>query len=71
MTPNVQALQVFYGTLPIIGVILAALWTNNKRIDDLKDSLTGQISGLREFIRSEVKRLEDRIERLERPVLRG
>lgn len=71
MNPNVQALQVFYGTLPIIGVILAALWTNNKRIDDLKDSLTGQISGLREFIRSEVKRLEDRIERLERPVLRG
>lgn len=60
-----------YGTIPLIGAILIAIWTNNKRIDDLKDNLTSQIDGLREFIRSEVKRLEERIERLEHPLLRG
>lgn len=41
-----------------LSYLAAALW-QNKRIDDLKD-----------FIRSEIKRVEDRIERLERPVLR-
>jgi hypothetical protein len=32
--PNSQALQAFYGTLPLVGAILLANWSNNKRLDD-------------------------------------
>jgi hypothetical protein len=75
MKPNVEALQVFYGSIPVIATILIALWSNNRRIDDLRDSfsklLKSEIDGLREFIRSEIRRLEDRIERLEHPIVRA
>lgn len=33
--PTGQALQVFYGTLPLVAAILLANWNNNKRLDDL------------------------------------
>ena len=75
MKPNIEALQVFYGSIPVIVTILIAVFSNNKRlddlgkrIDDLRDSfgkqLASEIGGLREFIRSEIRRLEDRIERI-------
>ena len=69
-----------------MATILIAIWSNNHRIDDLRSDLNKRIddlrsdvirqiqtldSSLKEFIRSEVRRLEERIERLERPVLRG
>lgn len=78
MNANNQALQVFYGTIPLIVVILLAIWINNKRIeelskriDDLRSYMTSEIASLREFIRSEIRRVEDRIERLEHPILRS
>lgn len=68
----------------------------NKRIDDLRNELTGRFSDtnsrlgdmnnrishlevgvdrrfsdLRDFIHSEIRRVEDRIDRLERPILRS
>lgn len=76
--PDSQALQVFYGSIPLIVVILLAIWINNqrigelsKRIDDLRAYMTSEIASLREFIRSEIRRLEERIERIEHPILRG
>jgi hypothetical protein len=44
--PTVQTLQVFYVTLPLIAVILLAMWNNNKRIDDLKTSVNKRIDDL-------------------------
>jgi Tfp pilus assembly protein PilN len=50
----------------------------DKRIDDLRAEMNarfGEIShrfdDLKDWIRSEVKRLEDRIERIEHPVVKG
>jgi hypothetical protein len=43
----------------ILGVFYQTHHFDNKRFDDLKD-----------LIKSEIKRLEDRIERLEHPVVR-
>jgi tetrahydromethanopterin S-methyltransferase subunit G len=39
MLPSDNALQVFYGTLPVVGAILLANWNNNKRLDDLNKRL--------------------------------
>jgi len=44
--PTVQALQVFYGTLLLVGTILLAMWNNNKRIDDLKTAINKRIDDL-------------------------
>ena len=97
--PNSQALQIFYGTIPLIATIFLAIWINNqrigelskriddssrrfddfsrrfddftKRIDDLRTYMASEIVSLREFIRSEIRRLEQRIERIEHPIVRG
>jgi hypothetical protein len=54
--------------------VLVGVITNNKRIDDLRASLTGQINDLRSDLVARIEGLEkrviDRIERLERPVLK-
>jgi hypothetical protein len=53
----------------------------DRRIDDLRDSMTSRIDDLRDtmskrfddsndLLRSEVKRLEDRLVRLEHPIVR-
>lgn len=63
-------------------ITIFMMWSSNKRmdelskrIDDLRDSFTkllsSEIGGLREFIRSEIRRLEERIQRLETPIVRG
>jgi hypothetical protein len=44
--PTSQALQVFYGTLPLVATILLSMWNNNKRLDDLKTSLNKRIDDL-------------------------
>jgi hypothetical protein len=46
IVPNDSALQVFYGTLPVVAAILLANWNNNKRLDDLKTSLNKRIDDL-------------------------
>jgi hypothetical protein len=53
----------------------------DRRIDDLRDSMTARIDDLREtmnkrfddlhdLLKSEVKRLDERLERLEHPIVR-
>jgi predicted nuclease with TOPRIM domain len=37
----------------------------DRRIDDLRDSMTKRFDDLRDLLKSEVKRLEDRMERLD------
>ncbi len=39
-------MQVFYGTVPLVGAILLAIWSNNKRLDDLKTSIDKRIDDL-------------------------
>ena len=43
----------------------------NRRIDDLRSEMVARFDGLRDLLHSEIKRVEDRIERLEHPVARG
>jgi hypothetical protein len=49
--PNPQALQVFYGTVPLVAAILLAIWSNNKRLDDVNKRIddlnkrTGDLKG--------------------------
>ena len=53
MQPTNAALQVLYGTLPLIGAIMLAAWTNNarlsdmsKRMDDLREAIGKRIDDL-------------------------
>jgi hypothetical protein len=43
----------------------------NRRIDDLRSEMNARFAALYELLKSEVKRLEDRLERIERPTVRG
>jgi hypothetical protein len=43
----------------------------NRRIDDLRSEMNARFAALHELLKSEVKRLEDRLERIERPTVRG
>ncbi len=65
----------------IVGGYLLGIYFQNRRIDDLRDSMNRRFDDLREtmnkrfddlhdLLKSEVKRVEERIERLEHPVVR-
>jgi hypothetical protein len=43
----------------------------NRRIDDLRSEINARFAALYELLRSEIKRLEDRLDRIERPIVRG
>jgi Tfp pilus assembly protein PilN len=43
----------------------------DKRIDDLRTELNHRFDDLKDWIRSEVQRLEGRIEQVEHPVVKG
>ena len=43
----------------------------DKRIDDLRAELNHRFDDLKDWIRSEVQRLEERIEHVEHPVVKG
>jgi hypothetical protein len=71
--PTDSALQVFYGTLPVVGAILLANWNNNKRLDDLKTSLNKRMDDLASQmttgfgdVKASLARLETRVSDLER-----
>ena len=49
----------------IVGGYLLGIFFQNRRIDDLRDSMNKRFDDLRDLLKSEVKRLEDRIGRLE------
>ncbi len=42
----------------------------DKRIDDLRADMNTRFADLKDWIRSEVRRIEDRLERLEHPLVR-
>ena len=44
--------------------------SKNRRIDDLRDSMNKRFDDLRDLLKSEVKRIEDRLDRLEHPIVR-
>lgn len=65
----------------IVGGYLLGIYFQNRRIDDLRDSMNRRFDDLREtmnkrfddlhdLLRSEVKRIEERLERLEHPIVR-
>jgi hypothetical protein len=65
----------------IVGGYLLGIFFQNRRIDDLRDSMNRRFDDLREtmnkrfddlhdLLRSEDKRLEDRLDRLEHPIVR-
>lgn len=58
-------------TLPLIVTIFVAVWIGNHQLEVFSKHIDERFNDLREFIRSEIKRLEDRIERLEHPILRS
>ncbi len=43
----------------------------NARIDDLRSELNARFAALHELLKSEIKRLGDRLDRIERPIVRG
>jgi len=70
--PNSQALQVFYGVLPVVAAILLAHWNNNKRleelskrIDDLNASLSARITDLKSSTEQRFNRIDDRLDKIE------
>lgn len=54
----------------IVGGYLLGIFLQNRRIDDLRDSMNKRFDDLRELLKSEVKRIEERFDRLEHPIVR-
>jgi hypothetical protein len=65
----------------IVGGYLLGIFFQNRRIDDLRDSMNKRFDDLREtmnkrfddlhdLLKSEVKRVEERLDRLEHPIVR-
>ncbi len=71
--PTAEALQVFYGTVPLVAAILLTNWNNNKRMDDLKTSLNKRIDDLASTVntgfsdvKTSINKLETRVSDLEK-----
>jgi len=65
----------------IVGGYLLGIYFQNRRIDDLRDSMNRRFDDLRDsmnkrfddlhaLLKSEVKRLDERFDRLEHPIVR-
>jgi chromosome segregation ATPase len=54
----------------IVGGYLLGIYFQNRRIDDLRDSMNKRFDDLRDLLKSEVKRLEETISRVEARVER-
>jgi hypothetical protein len=63
--------------LVLLGILLGVLYNNrsithlDKRIDDLGRHQEARHNDLKDFFRSEIRRVEDRIGRLEQPIVRS
>jgi predicted transcriptional regulator len=68
MMPNLQALQVFYGTIPLIAIFLVAVWTNNKRLDDLRSDVNARIEQIGTRFADLEKRLSEKIDAMDKRV---
>jgi len=44
------------------------MFFQNRRIDDLRDSMNKRFDDMRDLIKSEIRRVEERIERLEHSI---
>jgi ATPase subunit of ABC transporter with duplicated ATPase domains len=60
----------------IVGGYLLGIYFQNRRIDDLRDSINRRFDDvnkrfddLRDLLKSEIKRVEERIDRLEHPIV--
>jgi len=53
----------------IVGGYLLGMFFQNRGIDDLKDSMNKRFDDLRDLLKSEIKRVEQRIDRLEHPIV--
>jgi len=51
-------------------VILAQMGSTNRRIDDLRDAINARFDNLRALLKSQIQRVEERVGRLERPIIR-
>jgi hypothetical protein len=49
----------------IVGGYLLGMFFQNRRIDDLRDSINKRFDDMRDLIKSEIKRVEERIDRVE------
>jgi uncharacterized protein YlxW (UPF0749 family) len=65
VAPDNSALQVFYGTVPLVATAVWAIWSNNsrlnelsKRLDDLKNSLNQRIDGLADQVHQQGVKLD-------------
>jgi len=54
----------------IVAGYLLGIYFQNRRIDDLRDSINRRFDDLRELLKSEVKRLDERLDRMQHPILR-
>jgi len=52
----------------IVGGYLLGMFFQNRRIDDLRDSMNKRFDDMRDLIKSEIRRVEERIERLEHSI---
>ncbi len=60
-------------TAVIVGGYLVGIFFQNRRIDDLRDSLNKRFEDLRDLLKSEVKRfdhVDERLDRLEHHIVR-
>jgi hypothetical protein len=49
----------------IVGGYLLGIYFQNRRIDDLRDSMNKRFEDLRDLLKSEIKRLEERFDRVD------
>lgn len=54
----------------IVGGYLLGIYFQNRRIDDLRDSMNRRFDDLRDLLKSEIKRLDERLDRIEHPIVR-
>ncbi len=54
----------------IVGGYLLGIFFQNRRIDDLRDSMNKRFDDLRDLLKSEVKRIEERLDLLEHTIVR-
>jgi hypothetical protein len=69
MQPTNAALQVFYGTLPLIATALLAMWNNNARLTELSkrmDDLGKRVDDLRGDLGKRIDDLAARVLDLEK-----
>jgi hypothetical protein len=60
-----------WGPIAVIVVgYLLGIFFQNRRVDDLKDSMNKRFDDMRDLLKSEVKRLEEHIDRIDHPVVR-